>query len=73
MTEKPYKTFLCSYPFAGSFWAFEIMAESHEEAESRLKAMGWAKVDGEIMMQVHRGTPIWLVSLVVRLRNWWMG
>lgn len=66
-----YKTYVCSYPFMGSEWGFEISARSHEEAEQRLRAMAWAKVDGELVARVDGRVPLWLTSLVVTVRNWW--
>lgn len=49
MTE-PFKTFTCSYPFNGSHWGLDLKAQDRAEAELRLKALAWAKVDGEVGM-----------------------
>lgn len=48
MTELPYRTFTCSYPFQNNTWGFNIKARTHDEAVARLKAIGWGKVDGEV-------------------------
>lgn len=49
------KEFTCYYPFKGGQWGFTIWATDHAEAQERLKAMAWAKVDGEIMAKSFAG------------------
>ena len=46
------QTYTCSYPYAGSRWVFHIPAASREEAEARLRALAWAKVDGEVAVTI---------------------
>lgn len=67
MTDAPFKTFTCSYPFQGGEWGFEIKARSFKEAQARVKAIGWGKVDGELMTVIPGYAPTW----TVRLLTWW--
>lgn len=69
MTEPAYKTFTCEYPFNGSKWGFEIKARSFEEAEARVKALGWATVNGELMMTIPAEVSVF--GLLPRLIVWW--
>ena len=48
MSDEGFKPFLCSYRFDGSEWSVTVYARSHDEAEKRLAALIWGKVDGEI-------------------------
>jgi hypothetical protein len=44
------KRFMCSYEFAGDKWGVEIYADTIEEANRKLRAVGsTGKVDGEIL------------------------
>lgn len=52
MQSPPFKTYLCRYNFGGSEWAFEISAESADDAQARLSRMAFAKVDGELVARV---------------------
>ena len=52
------KEFTCWYPFKGAQWGFTIWATDHAEAVERLKAMAWAKVDGEIFAKDYVDAPI---------------
>ena len=42
------KTYLCEYSYGGDRWSFEIKANSHEEAERKLKRISYGKVLGEL-------------------------
>lgn len=44
--------YLCEYPFNGKKYGFEIWATSEEDAEARLKAIGWGKVSGRRLARV---------------------
>jgi len=71
MSEK-WADYTCSYRFDGSEWCVTIPARSHEEAEQRLKALSWGRVDGEIVARI----PAWaatpgLMNWATRLLNWW--
>lgn len=59
--------YLCEYPFNGQTWCFRIWAESHQEAQDRLRAMPWASVKGRLMaiVPVSPGA-----GLLVRLEYW---
>ena len=50
------KEFTVSYPFRGSQWGLTILATDHAEAVERLKALAWAKIDGEVMMTLKAET-----------------
>ncbi len=47
-----YKTYICEYNFEGSKWTVEIQAKSHEEAEARLRNVGYGQVLGEVKLQI---------------------
>lgn len=68
-----YKTFCVSYRFAGGEWSFEIKARDWAEAEARLKAIGWARIDGEIVATLPGWLPAWSVALICAVRNWRRG
>ena len=63
------KTYLYSYPFQGGWWSFELEAASMEEAEERLRALAWAKLDGELVARI----PVPGGSLVRRLWRFALG
>lgn len=67
------KTYLCSYPFKGSEWCLKIDAEDEVEARERLKALCWAKFDGELVMELpaHRGG--FMFPFIVAVRNFFKG
>lgn len=71
MADDPFKTFICSYPFQGGQWGFEIKARSFEEAQARVKAIGWGKVDGELMMKLPGYLPPSAISLLCWWKNLW--
>lgn len=54
-----YPTFLVSYPFDGSQWGCEIKARDFAEAEARVKALCWAKVDGQSVAKIPLGPQSW--------------
>lgn len=54
----PFKRFTCSYPFNGSHWGLDLLAADLAEAEARLKALAWAKVDGEVFRHIDAETNI---------------
>lgn len=65
-----YSEHLFSYSFDGAIWGFSIMAKSEDDAKHRLKALAWAKYDGEIMARIPAvaGSGL-LVRGMVGLRN----
>lgn len=46
------KTYLITYPFKGERYSAEIIAENWGEAEDRLRALQYGKVDGEIVLKI---------------------
>lgn len=64
--EQKYRQYCCEYDHEGRPQAIEIYATSWEDAEQRLKAIGFGKVVGTLegVYPVGMG---WLV----RLRCWW--
>jgi hypothetical protein len=63
-----FRPFSVSYRYDGKQWCFDIQATSHEDAEARVKALAWAKVDGEIMERIPAVTG---AGWYARLRCWW--
>ena len=63
-----YRLYTLSYPYQGSIWALTIPAQSFEDAEARLKAMTWGKVDGALSFTLPGWAcwP-WLADLII----WW--
>jgi hypothetical protein len=62
------KRFLCEYRFQGSNWAIEISAESHQEAEERIKQISQGKVLGEIKAKLPASVG-WFAKLWVLVKN----
>jgi len=44
-----YKQFLCEYKYCGNSWSFTIWAESHEDAQARLRCIANSgQINGEL-------------------------
>jgi hypothetical protein len=68
--DKPFKRMLCSYDFRGAEWAFEIKAESFEDAEARLAAIRMnGSVDGEHVLTIPVGPEDGPLG---RFLRWWL-
>ncbi len=68
MNESTYATHLFSYRFNGREYTVDIVAKDADEAKERLKALVWAKYDGELVARVPAevGT---LARIAIALRN----
>ncbi len=65
-----YKTFICSYRYAGKEWTVDFPATSFEDAEARLSAMHFGKVNGILMATIPAGPGVgFVVRAVTWLRN----
>lgn len=53
--ERAMNLYTASYRYQGQQWCVEFRAESMEDADARLKAMTWGRVDGQIMAKVPAG------------------
>ena len=53
------KKFLFEYKYDGALWGFEILAENADEAEKRVNALRWAKIQGEVMLKIPHYKTIW--------------
>ncbi len=42
------KTYLFNYPYNGGRWGLRLQAVDREDAEARIKALGWADLDGQL-------------------------
>jgi len=69
MTEKPTKKFLTSYHHDGSEWSLTIDAYDWADAESRVKKLGYLRLDGELMATIPAKLG-WLVKITCAIRNW---
>jgi len=67
MSEK-FEDHLFDYPYRGSRWGFTIRAASREDAEARLKALGWAQYSGQLHETIPAMSPR---GLFVPLIVWW--
>ena len=59
---------LFSYRFNGRDYAFEIPAQSAEEAKERLKSLAWAQYDGVLVARIPAQLGL-LGRIVVAIRN----
>lgn len=68
--DKPFKTYLFSYRHDGCDWGLEIKATDASDAKERLKAITFARYDGELIAKI----PVeagWLAKAIVWCRNAW--
>jgi hypothetical protein len=65
-SEPKFKTYLCEYGHDGARWCVEVKAASREDAAARLKAMAFARVEGEVVLSGK-------VPLGGLLRRWFFG
>ena len=49
MDSPEFKLFTCSYRYKGKLWTIDLPAQSFEDAEARLSAIHFVKIDGVIM------------------------
>jgi hypothetical protein len=72
MTLAQMEQYIIEYPYGREQWAVLIYAESFEDAEARLKAMGWGKVKGVVVGKVphHFG---WVVRIYAWVQNLFAG
>ena len=68
MNDMRYKKFFFTYPFNGKKWCGEVYAQTWEEAEAKIRAMDWGKIDGEHVASIPASVGSW-VPLLVWLRN----
>ena len=66
-----YQTHLFSYRYGDGEWILEIKARDAQEAKERLRALAFAKYDGEVYAKIpHSIGP--LMKIGVWLRNVWI-
>lgn len=64
------KTFCISYNHGGHEYGLEVVADSSEDAQARLRSIGYnGRVDGELMAKIPAVAGP-LVPLFVTIRNW---
>ncbi len=68
MSETTYATHLFSYRFDGREYTVDIVAKDADEAKERLKALAWAKYDGELVARVPAEVGP-LARIVIAVRN----
>lgn len=66
---KANREFLFSYRFGGSEWGISIFAADAAEAREKIKAVGLARYDGEMVARIPAA--ILGAGLFVRLLTWW--
>jgi hypothetical protein len=65
------REFLFTYRFGGKEWGTSVFADSAAEAKEKIKAVGLARYDGELMARIPAAVPGagWLARLLVWWRN----
>jgi hypothetical protein len=68
------KTYACRYYHDGKWWALDLVAQSDNDAQARVKKLGNLQLLGEVKMQI----PAWqgaglFARLVVSFRNGFRG
>lgn len=67
--------YLCTYYYRGNAWSLELMAESVEDAQARLKCLSQARLDGEIAMALPHADSAWMARTlcwVLTAKDWVM-
>jgi hypothetical protein len=72
--KREWKTYACRYYHDGKWWALDLVAQSDNDAQARVKKLGNLQLLGEVKMQI----PAWqgaglLARLVVSFRNAFQG
>lgn len=63
------REFCFTYHFGGSNWGISIFANDPDEAREKIKAVGMARYDGEVMGRIPATVPA--AGMVARLVCWW--
>jgi hypothetical protein len=69
MGDKPYHRYLFEYRHDGRDWGIDVVATSPEDAKARLKALTWARYQGEIKAKI----TVPGGGLLSRFIDWWRG
>jgi len=72
--KEEWKTFACRYYHDGKWWALDLVAQSHDDAQARVKKLGNLQLLGEVKIQI----PAWpgaglFARLLVSSRNAFRG
>lgn len=62
------RTYLVSYNHGGAQWQLELVAESAEDAKSRLARLPFGSVDGELITKVPAALGLF-ATLIAAIRN----
>ena len=62
------KSFLCSYHHDGAEWSVTIQAYDRQDAEARLKKLGFLRLDGELVATLPAKCGV-LVRIICWFRN----
>lgn len=68
MAEPRMKEFQFSYRFDGADWGISIHADDAQQAREKIKAVSWARYDGEVMARI---PAVPGAGIFVRLATWW--
>lgn len=69
-----WKTYTCRYYHDGKWWALDLMAQSVEDAEARVRKLGNLQLLGEVKMRIPAGGGAGLlVRAITSLRNFFWG
>lgn len=66
--DKPTKQYLCSYHHDHCEWSIIINAYDWEDAEARVKKLGYLRLDGELMAIIPARFG-WLARIYIWIRN----
>lgn len=64
-----FKRYLFEYRHEGSEWGIEVVASSPEDARERLKALNWARYQGEIKAKFSTPSSGALLGVARRMRD----
>ncbi len=63
-----FKPFLVRYRYDGAEWSFSLKARDLDDAKARIKSLHFAKIDGELVMEIPGYTGP-LASIIITIRN----
>ncbi len=66
---EPNREFLFTYHFGGKSWGTSVFATTPAEAREKIKTVGMARYDGELVARIPAAVPC--AGVLARLICWW--